>query len=174
MKNKNEGYIKASLRERLLLTELNKLIPFSVLHTTPVDSNKSYDAVIISGDTEYILEMKVRVYDAPATFFLGYMVERPKYEYLMKQHKELGLIPLYLNFFSSGGVLIWNLLECTEPKWSLKNCQANDQSLEKQMKEKEVGDLLTSEAHHYDLWLPVVAASEKAYDLYNKYEKTFK
>ncbi len=166
---KTDGYIKASLRERILLSEFLKLKKdFTILHTTKVDSDKKYDAVIMSGGTEYIVEIKVRLNIEPLKSYLGYVIQKDKYDYLMSQYKEKGLTPLYINFFRDG-IVIWNLLNIDEPKWNTNLFQQNNIDTERALVEKITADVQLIDADIIFNNNLITEATERAFELYKKY-----
>ncbi len=162
-----EGYIRASTRERLLLIEMNKQIDFTIIYTTPVKEYSKYDAIISSGGTEYIVETKTRT---GSSQFPGYTIEEDKYKYLMEQSKVRDLVPLYILFFNDA-VLVFDLNKCTPPIFEMKNMQVNDQDLRGQYIQKSCQDMLTNEAYRYNIEMPIAACTEEALRLYNKHYK---
>lgn len=163
-----EKYIKASLRERILLNQFNKIRgDFDILTLTKADSSDKYDAVIMSGGTEYIVEIKVRTY--PLSSYTGWVIEKAKYEYLISQYHEIGLIPLYLTFHSDG-VQIWDLINSTQPIWIDSLLPANSQSYDNEIN-KINGDMKQSDAFIYKMPIDIGGAADLAMKHYNKYFK---
>lgn len=166
---KREKFIKASLRERYLLNEfLKQNQDFEILTITKSTGYEKYDAVICSGDTEYIVEIKCRAAEMNTNW--GYMIEKDKYDYLIAAHKKNNLVPLYINFYPNG-TQIWNLLDNKlEFNETLKPSNSVDYNANLVIKTS--ADLNSCNAT--GRWLnpmPFEKASEKAQIQYNKYFK---
>ncbi len=161
-----EGYIRASLRERYLINELLKQNQdFEILTITKSTGYEKYDAVISSGDTEYIVECKVRLTDFNPAY--GYMIEKDKYDYLMSAYKKNGLIPLYVNFFNNG-TICWNLLQ-QEVKFE-KGFYPSNSIGNAYLKEKINADLYVCNATgRWNNPMPITTATLKSEKQYNKY-----
>lgn len=165
----NEQYIKASLRERILLSELIKVRPdLCVISTTGVDRFDSYDALIASGNSVCMVETKTRMYDS--TTYDTWMIEKAKYDYLMLHYKITGKIPLYICFHSNA-YQIWNLATATEPIWQRSLLPINSQDKNPSIISKTNGDLHSKEAEVVLSYVPIAEATDKAFQLYQKYFK---
>lgn len=64
------------------------------------------DGVTTQEDRKYIIEIKCR--EMESTRYADYMIEDKKFTYLMNTAAN-GYIPLYVNFFTDGTCLIWDL-----------------------------------------------------------------
>lgn len=65
-----------------------------------------WDSIVKTSDKRYMIEIKCR--EMPSTRYEDYMIEEKKMEYLL-QCSANGYIPLYINFFTDGTCLVWDL-----------------------------------------------------------------
>ncbi len=161
-------FIIYSIRERLLLNEfLKNRNDFDILHITSVDGYAKYDAVIMSGGTEYIIETKCRTY--PIEEYENWVIQKDKYDYLISQYHLNGLIPLYVTFTSSGA-LIWDLTQIKEPEWFIRDLPAN--SIEECNDiEKIIGYVKKKDSNQYLFLLKIHLTLDIAAQHYDKYFK---
>lgn len=84
-----------------------------------ITQNKQYSTIDFSGidkkDRKCNIELKIRTNDIFK--FDEIFIEERKYNELMKQYNESGIIPLYINFFQDDKhISIWNLLSISNPE----------------------------------------------------------
>lgn len=138
MTQKQKSIEIKSLRERVLLTQLlSGQTQMTDIEFTPYDGADEYDftAVQVSGnDSKTIIgEAKVRMY--PSTY-PSWMIEKKKYDSLMKYKDQFDKI-LYINFFSDGGCIIWDLKTIREPNWQTRTLLQNNYDSKEVEKEEQ-------------------------------------
>lgn len=164
--DKEKRMIIASTLERLAFTEFYKnRSDFQILEMTPVTGSDSYDAVIVSGSSTYLIEIKVRKY--PKKAYTGWILEHYKHTFLMEYAKKKGYIPAYMNIHSDG-VQIWNLNNVI-PEWIDRPLPEDSQTGSSNTKYKKVADLNSADASHYDESYDRLGLQDKAEALYNKH-----
>ncbi len=149
-----KGMIIASLAERLAFTQFfEKRKDFEIIEMSRVIENKQWDVKILSGGTEYLIEVKIRNNTPKDYYENGLLIEQKKHSFLMQHSTEIGYTPLYLNFFSDGAYT-WNLNETVIPEWQYgfypkDNQSGYDDFVEKMLRFKTVWTQFSSEENEY-------------------------
>lgn len=83
------------------------------LYTSPVGYDE-YDATAVGGSKKRpcVLEFKVR--DFESTKYDTAMIDRKKYNALLRRHSRTGEVPIYYCFYTDGVMLAFNLLKCQD------------------------------------------------------------
>ena len=125
---KNKKVVLAAIRERILFNYFREMYPdFKITHMSKVEGVESWDAVIQSGGTNYLVEIKVRDKEK---FWDNWIFEEYKYNKLIElsatdKAKQNKLQVMYINFFQDGAI-IWNQMGKEAPFFfdrdSIKTC----------------------------------------------------
>lgn len=75
---------------------------------TPVGSFSPIDLYFTGKTTTYSAEIKVRT--CPLDLYPDYMIQEDKYQALIREHQQ-GRTALYLNFFTGGPFVVFNISE---------------------------------------------------------------
>jgi hypothetical protein len=104
----HSNFIISSIRERLALQQFMSENDFSITQMSSPTSYAKWDAVIISADTEMLLEVKVR--DWNSMDFPDWILEENKYLALksIQAKKNRPMVPYYVNVFRDG-ICLFNL-----------------------------------------------------------------
>lgn len=99
-----KDFIVKSYIERIALCRVIKNHKhIKVLKTTKANGFERHDAIISSGDTSILLEIKVRSFEKDK--YDSIMIEEPKFNYLLEKAKELNMIAGYLSIYTDGAIL---------------------------------------------------------------------
>ena len=144
-----KGFMIASTKERMLLTDFwkNQNQDFLIKKISKVESKDRYDAVITSGETDYLVEIKTR--RLKRTTYPDSMIEKSKFDYLVDTCIDSNVIPSYWVFYLDGSVCIWNLNK-TVPVWK-KKLNPKQTVGNRTKVEKTIGNLPFSEATIYQI-----------------------
>lgn len=110
-KGSSENVIKASIRERLMFKEFrNRQNDFKIKHISFVEEADSWDVIYLSGQTEYLAEIKTRDKKFQDWDQEGWILEEYKYNALCELQKKSKrpLKKTYVNIFKDA-VVIWDL-----------------------------------------------------------------
>ena len=75
-------------------------------------------------DTKYVGELKYRDnYSSSGRCIVedGVLLEKTKYDELMKYHKLSGFTAYYITIFNDDVMYLWNIGELDEPEWKVEN-----------------------------------------------------
>lgn len=142
------NFTLSSIRERLALQVFyNQRQDFIVTHLSSIYGYAKWDAVIISGGTEMVTEVKVRDWNSQT--FSTWMLEEDKYNALMslKSRAKRDITPVYVNVFNDG-VALFNLNDIT-PTFSIRDSKQSVMAQDDKRKEKSVAMLPLSAATFY-------------------------
>ena len=167
----NETFLRSSMVERYALQHILPTIKARIIETTPIESYDQHDGLLEIGGVAHIVELKVRNFDIQ--YSNNWIIEKEKYDYLLKESKRRGMPALYINIHSNG-VQIWNLNKIEVPEWnatSLPKKSANNQDY---LIEKISGYLNSEEAKVYTCGIPIEQFKLKSFHdlrtLKKKYE----
>jgi hypothetical protein len=161
MTEKEQRFIINSIRERRLFIKFAEQVKFITTHqiTDPAGHEK-HDVIASFEQQPYLIELKVR--HKPSTYG-AYMIEKDKYDYLISKSNELGIRPMYINFFMDNTVVVWDLSEIPEPNWKSSINPKDSQTDEPEQREKEEADLIVSDGYKYQVEnLEIMIAYEAA------------
>ena len=124
---KEKQYIIWSVRERLMLKDFWKQQAaarkeFIIESTSKAEAKAKYDAIIVSADTRYLVECKIR--NIPSTQYPSSKIMKHKYDYPVNscnaaaQEGEV-MQPLYMVFYQNNKVGIFPLYEI-KPEWKVR------------------------------------------------------
>lgn len=120
-RGKNGKYFTDKEEENL--AKFSKLVKYNNwknVVTGGTETCEVYDAWMKIGDITYIIELKDR--NVSHTSYKEYIIETDKYCDLLMRYIASGgkYTPVYINFFSDGYVLSFNLLDCTDARKGYK------------------------------------------------------
>jgi hypothetical protein len=154
-----------SLRERILLFEYLKTNEkVTDVEYTSYDGSDKFDATWLEDGERVIAEVKVRNY--PMSTFNTWIIEKIKYDFLVKQNYDK---KLYINFHSDG-IQIWDLNRLKEPIWSTSHLPKNNQST--YTIDKSTGDLYTNDSIQIKKEINIDNITKRATAMYNKKKVT--
>ncbi len=164
-----KGMIIASLAERLAFTQFfEKRKDFEIIEMSRVIENKSWDVKILSGGTEYLIEVKVRKSPPSKRLRNGWMIQQDKHTFLLEHSTEIGYSPLYLNFFYDG-IYNWNLNDVVIPEWEYGYFNKNNQTGKDEKVRKLIADLhIDDSCGKYDETYDIVEIYKQAELMYLK------
>jgi len=138
------------------------------IYYTPYDGNEGHDMTAVqvanNASKSIMAEAKVRLY--PATY-PSWMIEKKKWDYLMKFQHEYDKL-LYINFFSNGSAIIWDLKLLPEPNWKVSAQEKDNFNTDNQV-DKEEQDIWVSDA------IQIIKPNKfDIYEAYNQAEEDWK
>lgn len=110
---KQKRYIIAGWHERILFQHFwKKHKDFDILQVSKVGEKVDYDAIIYSGESQYLTEIKYRNCRSD-TYKEGYILEKEKWDKLslIQEDAEENYGIFYINFFTDNKLFIWDLRE---------------------------------------------------------------
>jgi hypothetical protein len=167
---KQRKMIISSLAERLIFTQFHKQRnDFEILEMSKVIDNKRWDVKILSGGTQYLIEVKIR--HTPKKRYPTWTIQKDKYSFLVKESEVSGYTPTYINFHLDG-CQFWNLSETPAPEWGERLYPEDSQTGYDKLILKQSADLLSPDATQYNYAYDIEQIYDEAEKLYNdKYTK---
>jgi hypothetical protein len=162
-----------SIRERLIFKQIKHLLHVINCKYTPYNGKEKYDVTgqifnLESIVDDFICEIKIR----NKTRFSGngYVIEKPKYDYLMSRANEFDKV-YYINIFFDG-IIVYDLKTIAPSKlqWKLEDYNKNNHSSEN--KTKLVDDLMTWDAEQIiPLDIKITEITKRAYEIWDRINK---
>ena len=134
--------VLASIRERILFQKFQENYPdFLITHVSKVEGTEKWDAIINSGGTQIVVEVKVR---DKKKEWSNWILQEDKYSALTaltSSDKAIfcGTKAIYINIFQNGAI-IWDINNEQRPYFFMRD-SINTTMLDKGRKDKEQQEL---------------------------------
>ena len=165
-----EKFIIDSVKERILLEKLETIIPrFQIIEFSDILSYDKYDAIINWRSKQLLVEAKKR--DYASTAFGSWIIEKPKFDYLIASTENNDYTPIYLNAYNDGYIRIWFLDDLTL-NWEHQIHQKNNHTNKNTNVNKAIAFLSNSDSIYIQTGISYKDIEAEAINYWDKYKIT--